>query len=104
METGSGRSIEIAPFHSRGALKGFVVSGRWPNSTKRVGPAPDGRGARRIAARIAFHHNHFSAFAKNCLTSRNRGGQSASSSPRAPWSVNQPCRQGISPTGSRRHF
>ena len=34
METGSGRAIEIAPFHSRGALKGFVVSGRWPDSTK----------------------------------------------------------------------
>jgi hypothetical protein len=34
MDTGSGRSIEIAPFHSRGALKGFVVSGRWPDSTK----------------------------------------------------------------------
>ena len=34
METGSGRAIEIAPFHSRGSLKGFVVSGRWPDSTK----------------------------------------------------------------------
>ncbi len=31
---GSGRAIEIAPFHSRGSLKGFVVSGRWPDSTK----------------------------------------------------------------------
>ena len=30
----SGPVVEIAPFHSRGALKGFVVSGRWPNSTK----------------------------------------------------------------------
>lgn len=30
----SGRVVEIAPFHSRGALKGFVVSGRWPDSTK----------------------------------------------------------------------
>ncbi|WP_313674829.1 peptidase [Mycolicibacterium sp.] len=30
----TGRPIEIAPFHSRGSLKGFVVSGRWPNSTK----------------------------------------------------------------------
>ena len=30
----SGRFVEIAPFHSRGVLKGFVVSGRWPNSTK----------------------------------------------------------------------
>lgn len=27
-------AVEIAPFHSRGSLKGFVVSGRWPNSTK----------------------------------------------------------------------
>jgi hypothetical protein len=34
MEMGSGRAIEIAPFHSGGALKGFVVSGRWPDSTK----------------------------------------------------------------------
>lgn len=34
MDTGSGRAVELAPFHSRGALKGFVVSGRWPNSTK----------------------------------------------------------------------
>src|SRR5258708_31613261 len=34
MENGSGRAVEIAPFHSRGALKGFVVSGRWPDSTK----------------------------------------------------------------------
>ncbi len=31
---GLGRAIEIAPFHSRGSLKGFVVSGRWPDSTK----------------------------------------------------------------------
>lgn len=34
MATGSGRAIELAPFHSGGALKGFVVSGRWPDSTK----------------------------------------------------------------------
>jgi hypothetical protein len=34
METGSGRAIEIAPFHSGRTLKGFVVSGRWPDSTK----------------------------------------------------------------------
>ena len=34
MSTGSGRPIEVAPFHSRGCLKGFVVSGRWPDSTK----------------------------------------------------------------------
>src|ERR1700747_2472236 len=33
-EMGSGRAIEIAPFHSGGCLKGFVISGRWPNSTK----------------------------------------------------------------------
>ncbi|HUB53646.1 MAG TPA: peptidase, partial [Mycobacterium sp.] len=32
METGSGRAIEVAPFHSHGALKGFVISGRWPDS------------------------------------------------------------------------
>ncbi len=30
----SGCPIEIAPFHARGSLKGFVVSGRWPDSTK----------------------------------------------------------------------
>lgn len=34
MDAGSGRAVEVAPFHSRGALKGFVISGRWPNSTK----------------------------------------------------------------------
>jgi hypothetical protein len=34
MDTGPGRAIGLAPFHSRGALKGFVVSGRWPDSTK----------------------------------------------------------------------
>lgn len=32
--TGSGRAIEVAPFHSHGALHGFVVFGRWPDSTK----------------------------------------------------------------------
>ncbi|OBI03438.1 peptidase [Mycolicibacter heraklionensis] len=32
--TGSGRAIEVAPFHSRGELHGFVVFGRWPDSTK----------------------------------------------------------------------
>ena len=34
MDAGSGGTIEVAPFHSGGALKGFVVSGRWPDSTK----------------------------------------------------------------------
>ena len=34
MGTGSGRAIEVAPFHSHGALKGFVIFGRWPDSTK----------------------------------------------------------------------
>jgi hypothetical protein len=34
MDSGSSRAIEIAPFHSGGALKGFVVSGRWPDTTK----------------------------------------------------------------------
>lgn len=34
MESSSGRAVEVAPFHSQGCLKGFVVSGRWPNSTK----------------------------------------------------------------------
>ena len=34
MQTGSGRAIEVAPFHSHGALHGFVVFGRWPDSTK----------------------------------------------------------------------
>lgn len=34
MEKSSGRVIGIAPFHSRGTLKGFVISGRWPDSTK----------------------------------------------------------------------
>lgn len=34
MDRNSGRAVEIAPFHSRGSLKGFVVYGRWPDSTK----------------------------------------------------------------------
>jgi hypothetical protein len=34
MTTGSGRAIEVAPFHLHGLLKGFVISGRWPDSTK----------------------------------------------------------------------
>lgn len=34
MDSGSSRAIEIAPFHSGGFLKGFVVSGRWPDTTK----------------------------------------------------------------------
>src|SRR6201999_3162259 len=47
MEMGSGRAIEIAPFHSRGALKGFVISGRWPDSTK------EGAQLLLVAVRIA---------------------------------------------------
>ncbi|MDT5220494.1 MAG: hypothetical protein QOF15_2599 [Mycobacterium sp.] len=34
MDDGSSRPIGVAPFHARGALKGFVISGRWPDSTK----------------------------------------------------------------------
>lgn len=34
MEIGSGRAIEVAPFHSHGRLRGFVIFGRWPDSTK----------------------------------------------------------------------
>lgn len=34
METGSDRPIGVSPFHSRGSLKGFLISGRWPDSTK----------------------------------------------------------------------
>lgn len=34
MDAGSDRSIGVSPFHSRGTLKGFVISGRWPDSTK----------------------------------------------------------------------
>ncbi|HEY0227387.1 MAG TPA: peptidase [Mycobacterium sp.] len=34
MEAGSAGPIGVAPFHSRGDLKGFVISGRWPDSTK----------------------------------------------------------------------
>lgn len=34
MDRNSGRAVEIAPFHSQGSLKGFVVYGRWPDSTK----------------------------------------------------------------------
>lgn len=34
MSAGSSGQIGVAPFHSRGDLKGFVISGRWPDSTK----------------------------------------------------------------------
>jgi hypothetical protein len=34
MDTGSGGAVEISPFHAGGSLKGFVVSGRWPDSTR----------------------------------------------------------------------
>ncbi|BBZ65054.1 hypothetical protein MINS_04830 [Mycolicibacterium insubricum] len=34
MASGSGQAIGLAPFQLDGALKGFVVSGRWPDSTK----------------------------------------------------------------------
>lgn len=30
----SGRRVEVAPFHGGGSLRGFVVSGRWPESTR----------------------------------------------------------------------
>jgi hypothetical protein len=30
----SERAVEIAPYHSGGSLRGFVVSGRWPVSTR----------------------------------------------------------------------
>ncbi len=101
METGSGRAVEVAPFHSRGALKGFVVSGRWPNSTKewaqllmvavRVASLPDCSPPQR-----------FSAFEKNSRTSRSREPW-AWSSPRALWSANPRWHQGISPIASRQH-
>ncbi|MFZ2241732.1 MAG: peptidase, partial [Gordonia amarae] len=34
MASDSGQAIGLAPFQLGGALKGFVVSGRWPDSTK----------------------------------------------------------------------
>src|SRR4029079_3478775 len=34
MDFCSGAAIENRTFNSRGSLKGFVVSGRWPDSTK----------------------------------------------------------------------
>jgi hypothetical protein len=57
MEMGSGRAIEIAPFHSRGSLKGFVISGRWPDSTKEWAQLL--MVACCVPARIALHHNNF---------------------------------------------
>src|ERR1700716_2170982 len=47
MDTGSGSTIEVAPFHSGGALKGFVVSGRWPDWTK------EGAQLLMVAVRVA---------------------------------------------------
>lgn len=34
MDNGPKQAIGLAPFHSGGTLKGFVVTGRWPDSTK----------------------------------------------------------------------
>lgn len=34
MAQGSERPIEVAPFHASGSLRGFVLCGRWPDSTK----------------------------------------------------------------------
>lgn len=31
---GGHENVEVSPFHARGALRGFVVSGRWPHSTR----------------------------------------------------------------------
>src|SRR6201995_6143667 len=49
MEMGSVRAIEIAPFHSHGTLRGFVVSGRWPDSTKEWAQVL------RVAVRVASY-------------------------------------------------
>src|ERR1700750_3516641 len=49
MEMGSGRAIEIAPLHSRGSLRGFVVSGRWPDSTNEWAQVL------RVAVRVASY-------------------------------------------------
>lgn len=33
MEESASRSVEVSAFQSAGALRGFIVSGRWPDST-----------------------------------------------------------------------
>ena len=96
METGSGRPIGVAPFHSRGALKGFVISGRWPDSTKEWAQLL------MVAVRVASLPGLLSTTTvfgarEECPTNRSRT-PSAWCWPRAPSSVNQQSSQGISPT------
>ena len=102
METGSGRAIEIAPFHSRGSLKGFVVSGRWPDSTKEWAQVL------RVAVRVASFPGLLSTTtifgAREELPDSPSPAPSDWSSPRAPSSVKTPYRQDISPIISRPHF
>ena len=101
MEMGSGRAIEIAPFHSRGSLKGFVVSGRWPDSTKEWAQLLI------VAVRVASLPGLLSTTtifgAREELPDEPEPEPSGWWSPKAPVSVNQRFRQAISRSTSRRH-
>ncbi|PQM49659.1 hypothetical protein C1Y40_00111 [Mycobacterium talmoniae] len=100
METGSGRAIEIAPFHSHGALKGFVIFGRWPDSTKEWAQLLI------VAVRVASLPGLLSTTtvfgAREELPESPPPDTVGWCSPRAPWWVNPPLRQGISLSISAR--
>ena len=99
METGSGRAIELAPFHSRGALKGFVVSGRWPDSTKEWAQLLI------VAVRVASLPGLLSTTTifgvREELPDVPEPGTVGLVSPKAPSSANRRSPPAISPTTSR---
>ena len=99
MDTGSGRAIEVAPFHSRGALKGFVVSGRWPDSTKEWAQLL--MVAVRVASLPGLLDTTTVFGVREELPDAPRRAPSAWYSRRARWWANPPSSQAISPTISR---
>lgn len=94
MGTGSGGPIGVSPFHSRGALKGFVISGRWPDSTKEWAQLL------MVAVRVASLPGLLSTTtvfgAREELPDEPEPGPSVWCWPRAPSSVNQQFSQDIS--------
>ena len=68
MDTGSGGAVEISPFHAGGSLKGFVVSGRWPDSTKEWAQLLI------VAVRVAFQPDMSDPEIRKLVTERALGG------------------------------
>ena len=91
METGSGRAVEVAPFILGCAEGIFVVSRPVAGLDQGVGPAADRRGPRRIATRIAVHHNHFRV--REELPDRPQPGTVGLVLAEGTGSVNPRCRQ-----------